>query len=56
MKKQLKKSSPSLGIEPGPAGWKAAMLTTTPPVILLNLGDKSNIDFMYMRADSALTW
>ena len=54
--KKTKKSSPTLGIEPGLAGWKAAMLTTTPPGILLHYGDKSKIDFMYMRADSALTW
>ena len=44
MKKQLKKSSPSLGIEPGPAGWKAAMLTTTPPGISLYWSDKSKVD------------
>ena len=56
MKKKLKKSSPMLGIEPGFVGWKAAMLTTTPPGILLHKGDKSKIDFVYMRADSALTW
>ena len=48
--KKLKK-----GIEPGLAGWKAAMLTTTPPGISLYWSDKSKIDFMYIRADSALT-
>ena len=53
--KKLKKSSPTPGIEPGPAGWKAAMLTTTPPGISLYWSDKSKIDFMYIRADSALT-
>ena len=50
--KKTKKSSPMPGIEPGPAGWKAAMLTTTP----LYWSDKSKINFMYIRADSALTW
>ena len=53
--KKLKKSSPTPGIEPGPTEWKAAMLTTTPPGISLYWRDKSKIDFMYIRADSALT-
>ena len=55
MKKNYKEVLPRQGIEPGPAGWKAAMLTTTPPGILLDRSDKSKIDFMYIRADSALT-
>ena len=53
--KKTKEKSPMLGIEPGTAGWKAAMLTPTPPEISLFWSDKSKIDFIYIRADSALT-
>ena len=38
MKKNTKKSSPTPGIEPGSAGWKAAILATRPHDILMKGG------------------
>ena len=58
--KKLKKSSPTRGLELGPAEWKAAILATRPWSILRNQDKNfamfsiSNIIF-FIRAGSALT-
>ena len=43
-------------LEPAIYDSKSVVLTTTPPGSSLYFSDKTIIDFMYIRADSALTW
>ena len=51
MKKKLR---PGVDLNLQSIGSESVVLTTTPPGISLCLGDKTEIYYMYTRADSAL--
>ena len=56
MKKNKKLMVAQASHEPAISVSKAVVLTNTPPGRSLYLSDKTIIEFMYIRADSALTW